>query len=155
MDAGLTPELDCCFTPSIAAIESNVYSQKLSDWLSGAIFLCYNDYRTHVGDRGVGPLRQRVHGLVDIYGVHKPSFELLRRESSPIESITVERQANKFRVMIRTRGDLPAYTFRGYKLRGLFFGQSNIPIERQEFALPEAALGKAVMVELLFTTPRF
>jgi len=122
------------------------------DFVGGAIFFCYNDYRTHVGDRGEGSLRQRVHGVVDILGAHKPSYELLRREASPIESLTVERQAGRFRVLIKTRGDLPAYTLRGYKLRGLFFGQSNIPIEWQKLALPEIAPGQEVKAELLFTT---
>src|SRR5664279_1724148 len=31
------------------------------------LFFCYNDYRTHVGDRGMGALQQRVHGVVDVY----------------------------------------------------------------------------------------
>lgn len=122
------------------------------EFVGGAIFFCYNDYRTHVGDRGVGPLRQRVHGVVDIYGTHKPSYELLRHESSPIELLILERQANKFRVLIKTRADLPMYSLLGYKLRGLFFGQGNIPVERQELALPEILPGKQVKVELSFTT---
>jgi beta-glucuronidase len=83
------------------------------DFVAGAIFFCYNDYRTHVGDRGVGPLRQRIHGVVDLYGAQKPSYELLRRESSPIESLTVERELNRFQVTIRVRHDLPTYTLRG------------------------------------------
>jgi beta-galactosidase len=83
------------------------------DFVAGAIFFCYNDYRTHVGDRGVGPLRQRTHGVVDLYGAQKPSYELLRRESSPIESLTVERELNRFQVTIRVRHDLLTYTLRG------------------------------------------
>ncbi len=102
------------------------------DFVAGAIFFCYNDYRTHMGDRGVGVLQQRVHGVVDVYGARKASYDTSRSESSPIESLTVEHEQNKFRVLIRTRGDLPRYTLRGYKLRGLFFGQGNIPVERQE-----------------------
>ena len=121
------------------------------EFVSGAIFFCYNDYRTHVGDRGVGPLKQRVHGVVDVYGVPKPSYELLRRESSPVESVKVEHQMNKFEVRIRTRCDLPMYTLRGYKLRGLFFGQGNIPVEQQEVDLPETAPGSEVKLELVFS----
>ncbi len=133
-------------------LRSHDVAFRSKDFVSGAIFFCYNDYRTHVGDRGAGALRQRVHGVVDIYGAHKPSYELLRRESSPIEALTVERQADKFRVLIKTRGDLPAYTLRGYKLRGLFFGQGDIPVERQELALPAIAPGQEVKVDLSFTT---
>ena len=120
------------------------------DFVAGAIFFCYNDYRTHVGDRGVGPLQQRIHGVVDVYGAHKPSYELLRRESSPIESVAVERELNKFQVMIRVRRDLPMYTLRGYKVRGLLFGQGNIPVERQEVELPDAAPGSETKLELAF-----
>jgi beta-glucuronidase len=121
------------------------------DFVAGAIFFCYNDYRTHVGDRGVGSLQQRVHGVVDVFGERKPSYELLRQESSPIESITVEPRMNKFRVLIKTGRDLPMYTLRGYKLQGLCFGQGNIPIERQVVDLPEATPGSETTLELVFT----
>jgi beta-glucuronidase len=109
------------------------------DFVGGAIFFCYNDYRTHVGDRGTGALQQRVHGIVDIYGARKPSYELLRSELSPIESLTVEHQQNNFQAVIKVRRDLPRYTLRGYKLRGLLFGEGNIPVERREVDLPEGA----------------
>jgi beta-glucuronidase len=118
------------------------------DFVGGAIFFCYNDYRTHVGDRGVGSLQQRVHGVVDLYGTHKPSYDLLRRESSPIESVTLERQGEKLAVLIRTRRDLPMYHLRGYKLRGLFFGEGKIPVGRQEIDLPDAAPGSEIRLEL-------
>ena len=51
--------------------------------VGGAIFFCYNDYRTHIGDKGIGALRQRVHGVVDVYGERKPSFEALRNGIEP------------------------------------------------------------------------
>ena len=54
------------------------------EYTAGAIFFCYNDYRTHVGDRGSGVLKQRVHGVVDVYGAKKQSYELLRRD--PVRS---------------------------------------------------------------------
>jgi beta-glucuronidase len=121
------------------------------DFVGGAIFFCYNDYRTHVGDRGVGVLQQRIHGVVDIYGAQKPSYDLLRRESSPIESLTVEHQLNKFQVLLKVRRDLPTYTLRGYQLRGLFFGSGNIPVERKEVDIPQAAPGSETTLELAFT----
>jgi beta-galactosidase/beta-glucuronidase len=121
------------------------------DFVGGAIFFCYNDYRTHVGNRGVGPLQQNVHGVVDVYGAPKPSYDLLRRESSPIESLAVEHQRNKFRVLLKVRRDLPMYTLRGYRLRGLFFGEGNIPVERQVVNLSEISPGGETTVELAFT----
>jgi beta-galactosidase len=131
------------------------------DFVSGAIFFCYNDYRTQMGDRGVGSLQQRVHGVVDLYGAQKPSYELLRRESSPIEALAVQSQLNKspaliqvqIQVLIKVRRDLPAYTLRGYKLRGLFFGQGNIPVERQEVNIADASPGSETKLELVFTQP--
>jgi hypothetical protein len=43
------------------------------------------------------------------------------------------------------------YTLRGYRLRGLFFGEGNIPTERQVVDLPEAAPGSETKLELVFT----
>ena len=139
--------------PRIAVLRTHDTAIRAKDFVAGAIFFCYNDYRTHVGDRGVGALQQRVHGVVDVYGGHKPSYELLRRESSPIESLAVENHANKCQVRLKARRDLPMYTLRGYRLRGLFFGQGNIPIERQMLDLPEIAPGAETTLELTFTQP--
>jgi beta-galactosidase len=123
------------------------------DYVGGAIFFCYNDYRTHVGDRGIGVLKQRVHGVVDVYGRPKPSYEVLRVESSPIESLSVENQLNAFRLLVRTRRDLPMYTLRGYKLRGVLYGEGDIPVEQQEAQLPETAPGGEVKIEIKFGEP--
>ena len=136
--------------PRIEILRSHDAAIRSKDFVAGAIFFCYNDYRTHMGDRGIGALQQRVHGVVDVDGARKPSYEVLRGESSPIESLTVERQGNKFHVRIKVRNTLPMYTLRGYKLRGLFFGQGNIPVERQEVDLPDAAPGSETKLELVF-----
>jgi len=132
-------------------MQSHDVAIRSKDFVGGAIFFCYNDYRTHVGDRAVGVLQQRVHGVVDVYGAKKLSYELLRRESSPIELLTAEHDRNKFQVLIRTRRDLPVYTLRGYKLRGLFFGKGNIPLERQEMELTDGEPGSETKLELAFT----
>src|SRR5204862_7907798 len=98
-----------------------------------------------------GALQQRIHGVVDLYGAQKPSYQLLRSECSPIESLTVEHQSKRFRARIKTRSDLPMYTLRGYKLRGLFFGEGNIPVEQQTVELPETTPGGEVTLEITFT----
>jgi beta-galactosidase len=134
----------------IDVMRSHDIAIRSKEFVGGAIFFCYNDYRTHVGDRGIGGLQQRVHGVVDLFGVHKPSYELLRRECSPIESIAIENQLNKFDLLITVRRDLPMYTLRGYKVRGLFFGQGKIPIERREVNLPDAAPGSETKLEMVF-----
>jgi len=121
------------------------------DFVAGAIFFCYNDYRTHVGDRGGGALKQNVHGVVDVYGAQKASYEVLRRESSPVESLTVENQLNAFQLRLKTRRDIPMYTLRGYKLRGIFYGEGNIPVERQEIELPDIASGTETTFDITFS----
>jgi len=121
------------------------------EYIAGAIFFCYNDYRTHMGDRGVGILKQRVHGVVDTYGAKKQSYDLLRRESSPIESLSLENHQNAFQVILRTRGDVPMYTLRGYTLRGTFYGQGDIPVELQEVVIPELPPASLARLELKFT----
>lgn len=123
------------------------------DYIAGAIFFCYNDYRSQVGFSGVGALQQNIHGVVDVFGVKKPSFEPLREESSPIASLSVENHLNSFRVLVKTRNDLPAYTLRGYHLRAVAYDQAGIPLEQQEIALPDLPPGSESQVEPAFRQP--
>ncbi len=82
-------------------------------WVGGLIFFDYNDYRTHIGDKGTGVFKQRVHGVVDVFGARKPSFETLRRESSPVGSLEARRDGEAVVAVVRTRQDLPAYSAQG------------------------------------------
>lgn len=111
------------------------------DYIAGLIFFCYNDYRTHVGDKGWGAMKQRVHGVVDVYGVRKPSFDVLRRESSPVHSVEVKGLPGALDVTVRTRDVVPAYTLAGYKLRAVAYGFGDIPLDRFEAALPRLEPG--------------
>jgi Glycosyl hydrolases family 2, TIM barrel domain/Glycosyl hydrolases family 2, sugar binding domain/Glycosyl hydrolases family 2 len=110
-------------------------------WVGGFIFFDYNDYRTHMGDKGEGVFKQRVHGVVDVLGGRKPSFDVLRQEASPIGSIEAQRKDGLVQVVIRTRKDLPAYTLRGYALRWTSYGKGAIPLGRGEAPLPDLAPG--------------
>lgn len=112
--------------------------------VAGLIFFCYNDYRTHIGDRGAGALKQRVHGVVDVYGQRKPSYEVLRGESSPIESLTATLAGNTLKIAGRVRDTVPAYTLEGYVLEAVVYGQGNIAVERQRFLLPNLPPGSAI-----------
>lgn len=114
--------------------------------VAGLIFFCYNDYRTHIGDKGAGVMRQRVHGVVDLYGRRKPSFEELRRESSPIELLEASGRADFLRVTVRARKAIPAYTLDGYRVRALVYGPADIPIERHLLPLPRLAPGDQATV---------
>ena len=111
------------------------------EYVAGLIFFCYNDYRTHVGDKGTGVMKQRVHGVVDVYGNRKPSYADLRRESSPLEHFEVSGRVGELSVSLKSRNSVPGYTLRGYKLRSVVFGPADIPLERIEVLVPELAPG--------------
>jgi len=88
---------------------------------------------------------------VDLCGAQKASYDVLRRESSPVESLTVENRLNTFKLRLRTRHDVPSFTLRGYKLRGTFYGPGDLPVERHEVELPEIAAGNEATVDLIFS----
>jgi beta-glucuronidase len=130
----------------IMATHTEVFRQRPE--IAGLIFFCYNDYRTHVGDRGVSRLQQRVHGVVDLYGRRKESFEPLRRELSPVESVTIRYDDGKLQVVVKNRHTLPAYTLRGYTLRALFEGPGPTMLERLEAPIPDLAPGATATLNL-------
>jgi beta-galactosidase len=119
-------------------------------YVGGLIFFCYNDYRTHIGDKGTGVMKQRIHGVVDLLGARKPSYSVLRDESSPIESLTVSGNPSSLTATVRTRTSVPAYTLNGYKLRGILFGFAGIPLECREAPLPVMSPGQQAFISLQF-----
>lgn len=120
-------------------------------YVGGLIFFCYNDYRTHMGDRGLGVLQERVHGVVDLFGERKESYSALRNESSPIDSMAVEGHPKDFELTIRTRKSVPSYTLRGYTVRGLYYGYGDIPIEQKTILLPQLAPGQEITIKMAFS----
>jgi beta-glucuronidase len=122
-----------------------------AEFVAGLIFFCYNDYRTHIGDRGRGAYAQRIHGVVDLYGALKPSYDVLRHESSTIASLNVTGGPSEFNIAIRTRESVPAYTMKDYRLRGILYGAGDIPLERGEVLLPTLAPGSEARVTIRFT----
>jgi beta-glucuronidase len=123
-------------------------------YVGGLIFFCYNDYRTHIGDQGVGVMKQRIHGVVDLLGDRKPSYGALCDESSPIESMECQGQPSSFVVTLKSRQSIPAYNLAGYTLRGILYGYSEIPLEQREAPLPSLSPGKSASIELKFTEPK-
>jgi beta-glucuronidase len=93
-------------------------------------------------------MKQRVHGVVDVFGARKPSFEALRRESSPVRSLEIRSGGGTSIAVIRTREDIPSYTLRGYRLRWTVFGNSDIPLERRETLLPELGPGRDLEISM-------
>ncbi|MBN2762544.1 MAG: hypothetical protein JXR41_05605 [Bacteroidales bacterium] len=87
-----------------------------SPYVSGAIYFCLNDYRTHMGEGGTGVMKHRLHGVLDFKGNKKPSYKVLQNLSSPVAISKIEYPgAGKISVTI-TGKHFPAYTVKNYKL---------------------------------------
>lgn len=86
------------------------------EYLAAAIYFSLNDYRTHVGEDGVGAYRCRVHGVSGMCGERKPSFYVLKSYASPLQVLDVRSRDGKIYVALRCRDSLPSYTVNGYVL---------------------------------------
>ena len=137
----------------VEILKTHTDAYRAQPQVAGLIFFCYNDYRTHVGDRGVGVLKQRVHGVVDLYGAKKPSYEVLRDESSPVEALEISGEGNTLKATVRTRRRLPAHTLTGYRLRWVVYAAQGYPVEQHEADLPTMAPGTATTVGLGMKQP--
>jgi beta-galactosidase len=93
-----------------------VYESK--PYIEGAIYFDLTDYRTHYpGTAEQNKFRRRVHGIYDMYGHAKPSMQVLRELSSPVE-VQQLRQWKKGKANILIFGSigLPQHSVKGYKL---------------------------------------
>ena len=134
----------------IRILEGHDDSYRQYPYVGGAIFFCYNDYRTHMGDKGIGVLKQRVHGVVDLYGARKTSFEALRIQASPVQSLRLERAGNSLTATLQTRRTLPCYALDGYALRWIVYDQHDLPMEQHETPLLHLEPGQSATVALKF-----
>lgn len=125
----------------IDVLKSNNAVFRKHDYVGGLIFFCYNDYRTHIGDKGIGPLKQRVHGVVDLYGAGKPSYEVLRYESGPVKNLNSWFTAGELHITLETREQIPAYTLKNYILHWIIYADQNIPLEEGSVKLPDLKPG--------------
>lgn len=110
--------------------------------VAGAIYFDYNDYRTLIGDKGIGAFKQRVHGVVDLYANRKPSFDALRSQSSPIEQFKLNRSESGCTLSVETRKTLPSYVLRGYRARWVVYGFDDLPMEGGFVELPDLHPGQ-------------
>jgi beta-glucuronidase len=138
----------------IAVLREHTQLFRKKPYVAGLIFFCYNDYRTHIGDKGRGVMKQRVHGVVDLYGSRKRSFDQLREESSPLAELSITGDLRAVKARAVTRDRIPAYTLRDYTLRWVVYGYGNIPLERYETSLPDMAPGDHYETGLDFEEPR-
>ena len=91
-----------------------------------------------------------VMGLVDLYGNRKPSFEALRQESSPVESLNLAAGEGSLSATVATRKALPAYTLEDYTLRWIVFGFDDLPMEEGSMALPKLTPGQQATLHMEF-----
>jgi beta-glucuronidase len=131
-----TPDRKVGDPKKIEVLTSNDEVFRRHDYVGGLIFFCYNDYRTHIGDKGLGALKQRVHGVVDLFGAPKPSFEVLRYESGPVSMLNSWLDDGQVHIRLETRGTIPAYVLTGYVLRWTVYADQDIPLEQGSLALP-------------------
>jgi beta-glucuronidase len=97
-----------------------------------------------VGDKGTGAMRQRVHGVVDLYAHRKPSFSDLRIQSSPFERLSILNAADdSYSLVVVARKRLPGYTLRGYCARWVVFGYDDLPMHGVMDPLPELHPGES------------
>jgi beta-glucuronidase len=131
----------------VKIVEEHTNVMRDSGQVAGAIYFDFNDYRTIVGDKGTGALRQRVHGVVDVYSRRKTSFEALRWQASPVELFALRRTDDHFELEIVTRDRLPAYTLRDYSVRWLFYGYDDLPMEGKLDRLPVLKPGSRITLK--------
>ena len=114
---------------------TNVYD--LDDWITAVIYFSLNDYRTHMGEEGEGRFRQRVHGIVDLYGNKKPSYEVVKERFSPVKQLQGKLINNNYHVTGKNHDGLPSYTLHDYKVQ--IYGENERMIGEEP--IPELAPG--------------
>ncbi|WP_109486303.1 glycoside hydrolase family 2 protein [Occallatibacter savannae] len=128
----------------VAIVNSHTEVFRKFPEVAGAIYFDYNDYRTLVGDKGKGAMRQRVHGVVDLYGRRKPSFEALRMQASPLERAVLRKlDESRFEVELRARERLPGYVLRDYSLRWIAYGYDDLAMDGGKVSIPDLHPGSS------------
>jgi len=93
-----------------------IYESK--HYVEGGIYFDLTDYRTHYpGTKENNKYRRRIHGVYDMYGNPKPSMQVLREYSAPLEVQGVRKWSKeKLNVLIYGSLGLPQHIVSGYKL---------------------------------------
>ena len=125
------------------------------DFVTGYIYFCLEDYRTQMGEEGMGKHRIRRHGITDYRHNPKPSYYVLRDLMCPVEIDKVQPSTavrdNKtlagvweakeddrtLIVGISVKNSIPSYILRGYTL--IYNDSEGI---RQKITLPEMHPGQ-------------
>jgi beta-glucuronidase len=113
----------------------HVKEWQAADFIPGYIYFCMQDYRTQMGEEGLGKWRIRRHGVTKTNLTPKASYHILRQLMSPIEitevypadskrtgdalsgQIEIDANDNDASVTLHVKNSIPAYTLHGYVLR--------------------------------------
>ena len=103
-------------------------------FIPGYIYFCVQDYRTQMGEEGLGKWRIRRHGVTKVDLTPKPSYYVMRQLMSPIEitevypansrktgdalagQIEIDATDRDAAITLRVKNSIPSYTLRGYTL---------------------------------------
>lgn len=125
------------------------------DFVTGYIYFCLEDYRTQMGEEGLGRHRIRRHGITDYQHKPKPSYYVLRDLMCPVEIDKVQPSTairddktlaqvwqtkaddNTLIVGISVKNSIPSYVLRGYTLR-----YQDAAGKQQSISLPLMSPGK-------------
>jgi len=132
----------------VEILKSHTAACRKYPFVGGLIFFSYNDYRTISATRARAPGKQRVHGVVDLFGRRKPSFAALREESSPLESFDFSAGEGVIKVSLALRETIPTYRLTAYRLRWTVCGYDKLPMETHERVLDTLAPGDKLALEL-------
>ena len=114
------------------------------DWIAGAIFWCYQDYKSH-RNLWPGHLEGYVdHGVVDEYRQRRPSFYEWTRRTAPA-TLTVKwkytgwYQTGGFEVSTGRKplSELPSYPLKNYSLHWEYRDGEGKLLQHGDFALPD------------------
>ena len=125
-----------------------------TDYICGYIYFCLQDYRTQMGEEGLGKWRIRRHGVTKVNLTPKASYYVLRQLMAPIDitevlpansmksgdalagQIVVDNSDHDARITLQVKNTIPSYTLRGYTLN---YKDGNG--QRQTIALPDMQPG--------------
>ena len=134
----------------------------ISEWqkhpyVCGYIYFCLTDYRTHIGEEGLGAHRIRRHGVCDKYSNPKPSYHVLKQLMCPIEITGVKpygqnkiegslsnqyelgNQSTDAQITIRIKDNIPSYTIRGYEIT--YDDRNGV---KKSIQIPDSEPGKSI-----------
>ena len=138
------------------------------DFVCGYIYFCVQDYRTQMGEEGLGRWRIRRHGVCHTDLTPKASYHVLRQLMSPIDIVEVkparaqknevslagqydvdaaDRDAN---IVLQVKNTIPSYTLRGYALH-----YDDFSGRQQTIALPDMQPGERYPLVLRNVNPQY